>query len=160
MTKSLSRKVCNDRCRGDLGTGSDQRHRHPHGQAPQATPLGAGVGGPIRVLEGEGAAGESLAPEVIAARAKSGDGAARATLARYAERMARALTTVVNVLDPDVIVLGGGMSNLSYLYDAVPRLWGKWLFSDRVATRLSPPVHGASGGVRGAAWLWPLGARA
>jgi fructokinase len=91
----------------------------------------------------------------IARRAASGDAAARATLGRHAERMARALASVVNVLDPDVIVLGGGVSNLAHLYAEVPRLWGRWVFSDRVDTRLVAPKHGDASGVRGAAWLWP-----
>jgi fructokinase len=93
-------------------------------------------------------------PAEIAAEADAGDAAAKATLNRYAERMARALATVINALDPDVIVLGGGMSNLAYLYDAVPRAWSRWVFSDRVDTLLRPPVHGDASGVRGAAWLW------
>ena len=76
------------------------------------------------------------------------------TLARYEERLARALAGVINILDPDVIVLGGGMSNVRRLYDNVPRLWGRYVFSDRVDTRLAPPIHGDSSGVRGAAWLW------
>jgi len=91
----------------------------------------------------------------IALSAATGDAAARATLARHADRMARALATVVNVLDPDVIVLGGGVSNLAHLYEEVPRLWGRWVFSDRVDTRLVPARHGDASGVRGAAWLWP-----
>jgi predicted NBD/HSP70 family sugar kinase len=61
----------------------------------------------------------------------------------------------MNLVDPDAIVLGGGLSSISALYDQVPRLWTRYIFSDRVATRLLPPVHGASSGVRGAAWLWP-----
>ena len=76
------------------------------------------------------------------------------SLERYMERLARALAGVINVLDPDVIVLGGGMSNVARLYTEVPLLWGPHVFSDQVATRLSPPVHGDSSGVRGAAWLW------
>jgi fructokinase len=76
------------------------------------------------------------------------------SLERYAERLARALSTVINVLDPDVIVLGGGMSNVAALYTEVPRFWTRYVFSDHVATRLAPPVHGDSSGVRGAAWLW------
>jgi fructokinase len=76
------------------------------------------------------------------------------SLERYMERLARALASVVNVLDPDVIVLGGGMSNVARLYTEVPLLWGRHVFSDGVATRLAPPVHGDSSGVRGAAWLW------
>jgi fructokinase len=73
---------------------------------------------------------------------------------RYEERLARALAGVINILDPDVIVLGGGISNISRLYANVPLLWGPYVFSDQVATKLLPPVHGDSSGVRGAAWLW------
>jgi fructokinase/N-acetylglucosamine kinase len=69
--------------------------------------------------------------------------------------MARALGSVINILDPDVIVLGGGLSNIEDLYDAVPLLWPRYVFSDRVDTRLRRAVHGDSSGVRGAAWLWP-----
>jgi fructokinase len=98
--------------------------------------------------------GECLEPPEIEARAQAGDAAAGATLARYEERLARALAAVVNLLDPDAIVLGGGLSNLGRLYANVPRLWGPWVFSDRVDTPLLPPAHGASGGVRGAALLW------
>jgi fructokinase len=75
-------------------------------------------------------------------------------MGRYEERLARALGSVINVLDPDVIVLGGGISNIQTLYANVPRLWQPYIFSDQVATRLLPPVHGDSSGVRGAAWLW------
>jgi fructokinase len=76
------------------------------------------------------------------------------TLHRYEERLARSLATVINVLDPDVIVLGGGMSNAERLYTEVPRLWNRYVFSDHVATRLERNAHGDSSGVRGAAWLW------
>jgi fructokinase len=76
------------------------------------------------------------------------------SLERYVERLARALGSVINVLDPEVIVLGGGMSNVSRLYTEVPRIWTRTVFSDHVATRLAPPVHGDSSGARGAAWLW------
>ena len=100
--------------------------------------------------------GAALEPPVIAERAVAGEAAAQVTLLRYADRMARALASVINVLDPDVVVLGGGMSQLAYLYEAVPRLWGSYVFSDRVDTKLKPPVHGDAGGVRGAAWLWEL----
>jgi len=75
-------------------------------------------------------------------------------LGRYEERLARSLATVVNILDPDVIVLGGGVSNVARLYENVPRLWQRHIFSDQVATRLARNVHGDSSGVRGAAWLW------
>jgi fructokinase len=73
---------------------------------------------------------------------------------RYEARLARALAGVINILDPDVIVLGGGISNLSRLYANVPARWRPYVFSDQVATQLLPPVHGDSSGVRGAAWLW------
>jgi fructokinase len=73
----------------------------------------------------------------------------------YIDRMARALASVINVLDPDVIVLGGGMSNLVGLYEAVPARWGRWVFGGEAATRLVRARHGDSSGVRGAAWLWP-----
>ena len=75
-------------------------------------------------------------------------------MSRYEERLARALAGVINILDPDVIVLGGGISNLPSLYTMVPVLWRPYVFSDSVATRLERPVHGDSSGVRGAAWLW------
>ena len=87
-------------------------------------------------------------------RASAGDPAADATLRRYEERMARALGSIINVLDPDVIVLGGGVSNIDRLYDNVPRLWSRYIFSDAVVTRLVRARHGDSSGVRGAAWLW------
>jgi fructokinase len=84
---------------------------------------------------------------------RAGDAAARASFGRHAARLARALAQVINLLDPDVIVLGGGMSNVAEVYDAVPRLWGPHVFSDGVRTALRPAVHGDSSGVRGAAWL-------
>lgn len=83
------------------------------------------------------------------ALAKDGD-----NLDRYEERLARSLAGVINILDPDVIVLGGGVSNIDGLYENVPRLWQPHVFSDHVATRLAKHVHGDSSGVRGAAWLW------
>jgi fructokinase len=91
----------------------------------------------------------------IVVAAAAGDAASEATLARYEERLARSLAHVINLLDPDVIVLGGGMSNVDRLYAHVPRLWGPWVFSDRVDTRLVKNRYGDSSGVRGAAWLWP-----
>jgi fructokinase len=101
--------------------------------------------------------GEPVEGPLIVARAEVGDPNACASLERYESRMARALAAVLNILDPDVVVLGGGMSQVTRLYEAVPRLWQKWAFSDRVDTRLRPPVHGAASGVRGAAWLWGPG---
>jgi len=91
----------------------------------------------------------------IAALAGQGDRTAEAALRRYEERLARALAVIVNLLDPDVIVLGGGLSALKRLYVNVPELWRRHIFSDAAVTRLVPPVHGDSSGVRGAAWLWP-----
>lgn len=88
------------------------------------------------------------------ALAADGGAADEAAMQRYERRLARALAQVINLLDPDVIVLGGGVSNLDRLYDRVPRLWGEWVFSDHVATRLVKNKHGDSSGVRGAAWLW------
>jgi len=98
--------------------------------------------------------GEDLPAIEIAQLAAAGYAPCNATLARYEERLARALASVINLLDPDVIVLGGGLSNIARLYDTVPRLWRRYVFSDRVDTRLAPPQHGDSSGVRGAAWLW------
>lgn len=102
------------------------------------------------------ATGEALDAPAIVRQASEGEAAAVATLGRYEDRMARALASIINVLDPDAIVLGGGMSNIGRLYDNVPRLWSRYIFSDRADTRLLPPRHGDSSGVRGAAWLWPL----
>jgi fructokinase len=143
--------------------------------------LGTGVGGGIvvhgRVLVGPNAiagewghnrlAGEAAARPCYCGRtncietflsgpALAADGCAadEAAMQRYERRLARALAQVINLLDPDVIVLGGGVSNLDRLYDRVPRLWGEWVFSDHVATRLVKNKHGDSSGVRGAAWLW------
>ncbi len=96
-------------------------------------------------------------PEALVAAAGQGDPAARAALGRYADRLARALAQVINLLDPEVIVLGGGLGRIEALYEAVPARWGRWIFSDRVGTRLLPPRHGDSSGVRGAAWLWAPG---
>ena len=87
--------------------------------------------------------------------AVAGDPGAQATLARYANRLARALASVINVLDPEVIVLGGGMSNLPELPERTLAGLPRYVFSDEVATRIVRNRHGDSSGVRGAAWLWP-----
>jgi fructokinase len=98
--------------------------------------------------------GQSLnAPEIVR-RAESGDQGCTATLRRYMHRLARGLASVINLIDPDAIVLGGGLSGVAMLYEQVPSLWTPYIFSDRVATPLLRPVHGDSSGVRGAAWLW------
>lgn len=113
------------------------------------------LSGPGLARDHAEATGETIAAPEIAARAAAGVPAAEASLTRYEARLARALASVINVLDPHVIVLGGGMSNVARLYESVPRLWTRSVFSDRVDTRLVPPVHGDSSGVRGAAFLWP-----
>ena len=105
------------------------------------------LSGPGLSRDHEKATGQRLSAEEIVSLGDQ-------SLERYVERLSRSLASVINVLDPEVIVLGGGMSNVSRLYTEVPRLWGRHVFSDRVATRLAPPVHGDSSGVRGAAWLW------
>lgn len=92
-------------------------------------------------------------PGIVAAAA-AGEPACRATLDRHAERLGRALAGIINVLDPDAFVLGGGLSALPHLYEQVPMQWPSYVFSDEIATRLLPPAHGDSSGVRGAAWLW------
>ena len=98
--------------------------------------------------------GEPLKSHTIVARAELGDEACERSFARYEDRLARALAHVINLLDPDVIVLGGGMSNVERLYRNLPSLWEPRVFSDRVDTRLVRHQHGDSSGVRGAAWLW------
>ncbi|MEJ2632794.1 MAG: ROK family protein [Acidihalobacter sp.] len=98
--------------------------------------------------------GQRLDAATLAARATQGDAVARGALERYADRLARGLAHIINLLDPQVIVLGGGLSNIDWLYEAVPVRWERYVFSDRVDTQLLPPVHGDSSGVRGAAWLW------
>jgi len=104
-------------------------------------------------------AGNAPPPEIVR-RATAGEPAASAALERYEHRMARALASVINLLDPDVIVLGGGLSNIERLCTNVPALWGEWVFgagaAGQVRTRLAPARHGDSSGVRGAAWLWAL----
>jgi fructokinase len=97
--------------------------------------------------------GEALNSVEIVQRAEQGNARCEQTMQTYEHRLARSLAHVINILDPDVIVLGGGMSNIERLYANVPRLWGGWVFSDRVDTRLVKNRYGDSSGVRGAAWL-------
>jgi fructokinase len=111
-------------------------------------------------ISGTGLAMDCDGPEArdahaVAARAAAGEARAQAALARHADRLARGLAMVVNLLDPDVIVLGGGLSNLDHLYAEVPGLMGRYVFSDFVHTPVLKNRHGDSSGVRGAAWLWP-----
>jgi len=111
------------------------------------------LSGPAMSADHRRRTGETLAPAQIALRAAADPGC-EATLSRYCERLARALATVINILDPEVVVLGGGLSNIEALYTRLPRLWGRHVFSDDVRTRLLRHRHGDSSGVRGAAWLW------
>lgn len=97
---------------------------------------------------------EILGPDTIVNKATFGDEDAEETLQRYEDRMARGLAHIINILDPDVIVLGGGLGNIKRLYKNVPKLWGDYVFSDHVNTKLVAPKFGDSSGVRGAAWLW------
>jgi len=137
------------------------------------------LSGPGMAMDHEQRTGERLLPPEIVARATAGEREAEMTLMRYEQRMARALASVINVLDPDVIVLGGGMSNIERLYVNVPRCWPEFVFAagesrvsnpalrpaqgasrpprgeSRVRTRLVRARHGDASGVRGAAWLWP-----
>ncbi|MGH8933536.1 MAG: fructokinase [Egibacteraceae bacterium] len=99
--------------------------------------------------------GRSLPAEQVVAQAAAGDHHAEATLQRYEDRLARGLAHAINLLDPDVIVLGGGMANVERLYRTVPPLLAAWVFGGEAATPIRRAVHGDSSGVRGAAWLWP-----
>jgi fructokinase len=112
------------------------------------------VSGPAFERDHANATGHDVPTARIVAAAAAGDVASIASLQRYEERLARSLAHVINILDPDAIVLGGGMSNTDRLYDTVPLLWGRWVFSDRVDTKLMRNAHGDSSGVRGAARLW------
>lgn len=112
------------------------------------------LSGPALQAEHAHLTGLDLSTAEIAADAERGGQCSEASLTRYEDRLARALASVINLLDPDVIVLGGGLSNLGRLYRNVPMLWSRHIFSDIVTTRLVPAQHGDSSGVRGAAWLW------
>ena len=112
------------------------------------------LSGPALAADHRRMTGDALAPEQIVARAAAGDAACAATLARHETRLARALAGVINLLDPQIIVLGGGLSALPGLYERVPEHWRPHVFSDLITTRLCSPMHGDSSGVRGAAWLW------
>ncbi len=114
------------------------------------------LAGPAFAAEFLARTGRACSAAEIAAQAEAGDPEARAAIERYAERLACALGTVVNLVDPEVIVLGGGLSKIAALYRLVPERLAAYVFSPTFATRVLPPVHGDSSGVRGAAWLWPL----
>jgi fructokinase len=97
--------------------------------------------------------GLEMGADLIVAASKDGNQQAEETLQRYEHRLARALAQIINVLDPEVIVLGGGMSNIKRFYTTVPAIWSSYIFSDGINTQLVPPIYGDSSGVRGAAWL-------
>lgn len=126
----------------------------PHCYCGRAGCIETYLSGPGLEADHLKATGSRLTASEISRAAERGNAACEASLVRYEERLARALATVINLLDPEVIVLGGGLSNLRRLYANVPQRWARYVFSDTVATRLLPPAHGDSGGVRGAAWLW------
>lgn len=111
------------------------------------------LSGPGLAADHARVSGEQLSAEAIVSRAESGETRAAATLARYEDRLARALAHVINLVDPEIIVLGGGVSRVQRLYRQVPALWAPWVFSDRVTTILRPALHGDSSGVLGAARL-------
>jgi fructokinase len=112
------------------------------------------LSGPGLALDHRRTTGEQLQPEEVVSRALAGERAAAATVRRYEGRLARALASVINVIDPEIIVLGGGMSNIGSLYERVPPLLADWVFSDVVRTPVVRNAHGDSSGVRGAALLW------
>lgn len=112
------------------------------------------VSGPAMAADHARATGDDIPAEEVVRRAGSGDKAARDTLDRHASRLARGLAHVVNIIDPDVIVLGGGLSNLAHLYGALPPLMVRYVFADEASVDIRPPKWGDAGGVRGAAWLW------
>jgi fructokinase len=114
------------------------------------------VSGPGMAADHASVTGETLTAVEIAARATCGNGAARATLSRHADRLARGLAHVVNIIDPDVLVLGGGLSQLSHLYERLPQLMGPHIFADRGSVVIKAPKWGDASGIRGAARLWDL----
>ena len=117
------------------------------------------VSGPGLAADHARVTGETFTAIEIAERFKSGSQSARVTLSRHADRLARGLAHVVNIIDPDVIVLGGGLSQLSHLYEQLPELIGPHIFADRGSVVIKPPKWGDASGVRGAARLWDLQSR-
>jgi predicted NBD/HSP70 family sugar kinase len=113
------------------------------------------LSGPGLERDYQRAGGVALRAADIAERDLAAEPAAVQSLDRYIDRLARALASVINIIDPEVIVLGGGVGNIERLYRDVPKAWGRYVFSDQVDTRLMKPKFGDSSGVRGAAWLWP-----
>ncbi|MDH8646385.1 ROK family protein [Klebsiella pneumoniae] len=113
--------------------------------------IGTGFATDYQRLSGKGLTGSEIMRLV-----GEGDEKAELALSRYEQRLAKSLAHVVNILDPDVIVLGGGMSNVERLYQTVPDLVKQWVFGGECETPIRKAMHGDSSGVRGAAWLWPL----
>lgn len=113
------------------------------------------LSGPALEQSYYGLSGQRLKAAQIALKAANGDSLAMGLLEQYSEALAAALAVVINILDPDAVVLGGGLSNIDYLYEQVPQRWGKYIFTDRCKTMLLRAKYGDSSGVRGAAWLWP-----
>jgi len=114
------------------------------------------LSGPALAAAYRRAAAVDVKAEEVVARAGQGDVVAAGVIDTWLSQLARALGTIINVLDPDVIVVGGGLSNISRIYSEVPERWGPFVFSDRVTTRIAPAKFGDASGVRGAAWLWPV----
>jgi len=112
------------------------------------------LSGPGLLADYQRRGGDAARAEDVMARAETGDATAVASRDAWFSRLARALASVINIVDPDVIVVGGGLSRIAALYMVVPSIWGQWVFSDQVATRLVPAQYGDASGVRGAAWLW------
>jgi fructokinase len=150
---------------GPLGIGGDWGHNPLPWASAEELPgracwcgrtgcLETWVSGPALEADHARASGLRLAGPEIAARAEAGDAIARATLDRHADRLARGLAHVMNIVDPHVVVLGGGLSGLAHLYDRLPEIIGRHLFTANPAVTIRPPRWGDAGGVRGAAWLW------
>jgi fructokinase len=112
------------------------------------------LSGPALSAEYGRRTGVDVSAEEAFVRAAAGDPVAQAVVGAWEQRLAKSLASVINVLDPDVVVMGGGLSRVERLYKTIPRLWNPWIFSDDVATRLVPARHGDASGVRGAARLW------
>ena len=133
----------------------DEERPGPACYCGKAGCIEAWLSGPGLALDYRHCTGKERPASEISTLANQGDTEAEAALQRYEDRLARSLAHIINILDPDAIVLGGGLSHMARLYENVPRLWGQYVFSDAVHIRLLPPRFGDSSGVRGAAWLWP-----
>ncbi|CAB1274487.1 ROK family protein [Candidatus Nitrosacidococcus tergens] len=114
------------------------------------------LSGPGLARDYQSVSGKIFNPKEIDLKASQGDQICEVVLQLYEDRLARSLAHIINILDPNVIVLGGGLSNLQRLYRNVPKQWKNYVFSDEINTQLVPPLYGDSSGVRGAAWLWNI----